>query len=309
MSQRRLSPTTVIIPAFRSEETIEAAVESVLGQTLPADEILVVDDGSPDQTAARVARFGSSVRLLRKENGGPASARNLGIREACNPYIAFLDADDLWMPEKLQLQTEHMAAHPDCGLCCGDAWVFGEGVETGRKYGRVADRGRPALDFEGLLLGNPISTLTVLARREVLLSAGLFDEDRRLIAVEDYELWLRVAERSRIDWIDAPLGRYRVSAGSLSGTGRFLEGVTLALEKLRQRHPGAAGLRHLIRDRRSTLLLDHAWELIEQGRRALALRAIFEALALSPARGLAWKLFVKALLPEVLRARMGTRSV
>src|SRR5260370_27491420 len=121
MEQRRVS---AIITAFNGEAFIAAAIESVLGQTRPADEIVVVDDGSTDDTAAIVERFHSrGVRLVRQENRGPSEARNRGIAETTGNLIAFLDCDDLWVPAKTERQIEHLLDHPAVGPLTSDpAW-------------------------------------------------------------------------------------------------------------------------------------------------------------------------------------------
>jgi len=103
-----------IIPYYRASRTIARAVESALGQTVRPHEILIIDDGSPDDAASATKQFGSSVTLIRKPNGGAASARNLGIEQAKGEWIAFLDADDYWEPSKLerQLASSEMCKSP-----------------------------------------------------------------------------------------------------------------------------------------------------------------------------------------------------
>ena len=108
---------SVVIPAFRAERTIQRAMDSVLAQTKPASEIIVVDDGSPDNQAAIVSQYGPPVILLRQANGKTAVARNTGIERATGDFVAFLDADDYWEPEKLERQLAVFATHPRSGCC------------------------------------------------------------------------------------------------------------------------------------------------------------------------------------------------
>ncbi|PIE22591.1 MAG: hypothetical protein CSA62_11500 [Planctomycetota bacterium] len=307
MRPRNPEGIAVVIPAYRSERFLPAAVESVLSQTLLPEEVIVVDDGSPEPVAPLLAEYGERVRVLRQANAGPGAARNTGIGEASSPLIAFLDADDLWEPEKLEAQAALLAERPELGAVCGDAWLLREGHVLERKWGSLAERGAPDLSFEGLLLANPISTLTVMARRELLLRAGLFDEDRKLIAVEDYDLWLRLAELAPIGWIDAPLARYRVHASSLSSAETFLRGVTLVLEKLRRRHPEPRRLAAALRLREAELWQDEAWSRLEQGQLAQAAPALLEALARRPASKKVWKLLLRLLWQGATRA--GRRSI
>lgn len=178
-----VSGVAVVIPAFRSVAFIADAIESALAQTLEPDEVIVVDDGSTDGTEEVVESFLDRVVYVRQENRGPAAARNLGIALTEAPLIALLDADDIWEPGKLAAQVEFMAANPGCALVCCDAWVFGRGIEMHRKYRDSHPTGLPDLSFTGLLRDNPISTLSVLLRRNALEKVGTFDEDRRLLAV------------------------------------------------------------------------------------------------------------------------------
>ncbi|MEX0585106.1 MAG: glycosyltransferase family 2 protein, partial [Pirellulales bacterium] len=99
---------SVVIPAYNAEECVARAIESVLAQTRPVQEVIVVDDGSRDRTAAVAARFGASIRILRQPNGGPAAARNHGVRESRSAWIAFLDADDAWLEQKIERQAAQL---------------------------------------------------------------------------------------------------------------------------------------------------------------------------------------------------------
>ena len=107
---------TVIIPAYNAGRTISIAIESVFAQTFRDHEVVVVDDGSTDDTGERVAEYGSAVRYVRQPNGGPGSARNEALRHARGRLVAFLDADDVWLPRKLERQVAYFAQYPDTGL-------------------------------------------------------------------------------------------------------------------------------------------------------------------------------------------------
>jgi glycosyltransferase involved in cell wall biosynthesis len=113
---------SVIVPAYKAAHVVGRAVDGLLAQTWPPDEILIVDDGSPDDLAGALAPYGGRVRLLRKANGGAAGARNFGLGRAAGDVIAFLDADDYWEPEKLKRQLGLLARFPEVGLA--SAWFF-----------------------------------------------------------------------------------------------------------------------------------------------------------------------------------------
>lgn len=166
------TPTvSVIIPAYNAAGFIHHAIESALAQTHRPLEVIVVDDGSSDDTAAVAARY--PVQVIRQANGGPGSARNAGVRAARGEWIALLDHDDTWAPDKTRQQLAYATE--------GVSAVFCEKVP-----------GSDGAGFEQLywrnLGGNPSSTLI---RRDVLLAIGLFDADRALMGVDDYNLWQR----------------------------------------------------------------------------------------------------------------------
>ncbi len=163
---------SVIIPAYNAAPHIARAIESALTQTHAPLEVLVIDDGSKDRTAEAVEAFGAPVRLVRKTNGGPASARNLGAGMARGTWLALLDADDWWFPGKLEAQLGFARA-PEVGLvhCLPD------------HRDEVVP---PILTFADLWNRNCIINSSVLIRRSAFEEVGGFDEARDLISVEDY---------------------------------------------------------------------------------------------------------------------------
>ncbi len=200
----------VIIPAYNAARHLRRTIESVLAQTMPATEIIVVDDGSTDDTAAVVRSFPEPVRLIQKPNGGPASARNIGAQQASATWLAFIDADDVWYPDKLACQCA-IAELPDVGLihCLPD-----------HRDEIVPDE----LTFDLLWERNWIINSSVMLRRDVFQQVGGFDEARDLISVEDYNLWLRVAAAGvRIVTCQKVLVHYTRGIGLSSHTARFLD--------------------------------------------------------------------------------------
>jgi glycosyltransferase involved in cell wall biosynthesis len=169
---------SVVIPAYNAQPFLSRAIESALSQTVPPAEILVVDDGSNDDTFKIASAFRAPVKALKKANGGPASARNLGIQHAHSDWIALLDADDAWLPGKLEEQIKLISS--DVALIHSNA--------RGR-LNSILDE----TTFPQLWRRNCILNSSVLLRRDVFVRVGGFDEDPALIGVEDYNLWLRIA--------------------------------------------------------------------------------------------------------------------
>jgi glycosyltransferase involved in cell wall biosynthesis len=292
-------PIAVLIPAYRSETFLGEALDSVLAQTQLPSEILVIDDGSPGEGTREICEArGSAVRYLRKENGGPASARNLGVAESSAEWLAFLDADDLWQPNKLERQWAALQAKPEILLICTEARLLGGSREGVLRRGGE----KPALDICSLLTANPVVTSSVLLHRSAFEKAAGFCEDGSLIAVEDYDLWLRIAEQGPLLWLPEPLLEYRVHEASLSGAERFHEGVGLVLDRACQRLPAEARYRSAIRRHRATLDRDLAWELLEKGEVVRALKPIFHSLTLTPLSWRSWKLIPKALVASLKRS-------
>ncbi len=198
---------SVVIPAYNAARWISETLDSVLAQDYPDSEVIVVDDGSTDGTSAVVAGY-PSVRCIRKPNGGQASARNVGIRNASGQYVAFVDADDLWLPAKLRLQ---MALLDRTGL----AWAYSDAFSLDDATGRVLYTfGNLRRMYGGdvlkpLLFGDFIPSPTPVIRRSVFEAAGFFDESEIMRNREDWEMWLRIAARYPVGLVDQPLAYYR----------------------------------------------------------------------------------------------------
>jgi glycosyltransferase involved in cell wall biosynthesis len=191
---------SVIIPTFNRADFLREAIDSVLAQTEKDFELIVVDDGSTDQTKEMLAAYGERILYLFQTNAGASAARNLGIRQAQGRFITFLDSDDLWLPKKLSRQIEWMAAHPDLMLCYTEEIWIRRGARVNQKkiHAKVGGWIYPLC-----LPRCIISPSSVLMRRELFDAAGLFDE--RLPICEDYDLWLRVASRFEVGFIPEPL--------------------------------------------------------------------------------------------------------
>ena len=218
---------SVVTPVYNGESHLVECIESVLAQTYRNVEIIVVD-GSTDDTKSMLASYMDRITYLYQEPTGVAAARNAGLQKAHGQLIAFLDADDIWLPEKLSIQVEAFLQHPEAGIIFSDNLNFDEsGVlrssackpmiegwlekqripETDFAYGRL---------YKELLVGNCIGTCSILVRREVLNEVGIFDETFRIC--EDYDLWMRIARRHPVLYVDRVLSKYRVRPDGLSGS-------------------------------------------------------------------------------------------
>lgn len=201
------TPTvSVVIPTYNRAKFLGAAVASVRAQTYPCAEIVIVDDGSTDDTPGVVARLGDGVHYVKQANAGPAAARNRGIQEARGDVVAFLDTDDRWLPQKIARQVEILQREPEVALVCADMAIEDEAgtIQVASNFEHrgmlplfAGLDGRPVPHAPRLLLKiNFINTSTVLARRDVLQAMKGFDP--RLRYGEDLELWLRIAARHAV---------------------------------------------------------------------------------------------------------------
>lgn len=234
---------SVVIPAYNAEKYLEETLESVRSQAFSDYEIIVIDDGSTDRTA-QIATGYDGVILMRQMNRGAAAARNAGIVLARGKYVAFLDADDVWLPSKLEKQAANLLDNPRTAWIYTDALVFDGAAQ--RTVCRIGQRIRLHQGdiLAPLLLRCFIPSATPVVKRSVLLDAGLFDESIERRVIEDWALWLRIAERHTIALIAEPLATIRMHT---SNTSRIVDPWEVyrnkrsLLKQAMARNPGTTG--------------------------------------------------------------------
>jgi glycosyltransferase involved in cell wall biosynthesis len=208
---------SVIIPAYNTAHYIEATLESVLAQTFPDYEVIVVNDGSPDTPALErvILKYESRIRYIKQENRGLAGARNTGIRLARGEFLAFLDSDDIWLPDFLAEQLKFFAQNPSLDMACTDCIYFGNTELEGRSW-QSLDSIEDPVTFDKVLPthGGAFASFSLL-RRQTVLKVGFFDEALRLL--EDYHYWLKfLYGGGKMAYIRRVLGKRRVHSESLT---------------------------------------------------------------------------------------------
>jgi glycosyltransferase involved in cell wall biosynthesis len=207
---------SAVIPAYNAEKYIARAIDSVLNQTCPVDEIIVVDDGSVDNTADVIKGYGDRVQYIHQDNGGECAARNTGVQAASSKWIAFLDADDEWLPKRIELQTKVLRQNPSL------AWVSSnyirclceEGIQKihiSQEKAKEAMKGKAYFDdfFGAFILDIYGCPQTMMVRKEVLFKAGLFHVGQKRAG--DMDMWWRVAfHQPQFGYVDEALAIYHL---------------------------------------------------------------------------------------------------
>jgi GT2 family glycosyltransferase len=226
---------SVVIPAYNQSQYLKTTIQSVLSQTYPASEIIVVDDGSTDATSEVVREFGQTIQYIYQDNQGLAGARNTGIWKASGDYLAFLDSDDEWRPNYLEAMLALISANPDGAVyyCCAQCMDVA-GDDLPQQAGALLPS--PDEFYHTLLSANFLIPSTVLLKRQVLLEAGGFDETTRVMnGCEDWDLWLRLSSKYPFVGTLKCLARYRVHAQSMSSQ---VEKMQLAVRAVMEKHFG-----------------------------------------------------------------------
>jgi glycosyltransferase involved in cell wall biosynthesis len=209
---------SVIVPTYNRGNYLKKAISSVLSQTFKDFEIIVINNYSTDNTLEVINQFKDSrIKVINFKNEGIiAKSRNQGICQSTGKYIAFLDDDDLWISDKLQVQVKYLEENPICGMVYSNVFKIDENdgkhglllIPKQLKNGRI---------FSYLVHENIIPILSVLMKREVVQQIGLFNEDVAIKAAEDYEYWLRISLHFDICYIDKVLASYRTHSECVSG--------------------------------------------------------------------------------------------
>lgn len=225
---------SVIIPTFNCEKYICEAIDSVLHQTCSDYEIIVVDDGSMDDTKEMIKVRYPAVRYFYVENNGVSAARNLGISKAQGELIAFLDADDRWLPEKLEKQAAQFGLDETVGLVFTENYFFHE-QEISKFTANKRSRLMHGNIVRNIFLKSYVVTSTVMVRKSVFDRVGLFEEE--LSVAEDDNMWMRIGMKYNIVLLDEKLVQYRTTSGSLgSDFNALIIGGNKHIEILKTRY-------------------------------------------------------------------------
>jgi len=296
---------SVIIPTYNGAKFVREAVDSVLRQTYRDYEIIVVDDGSTDGTQQLLAPLAKSkkIRYLYRDNGGPACARNAGIGAARGGYLAFLDADDVWLPEKLGLQMgllmrrrEYLVVHSDIEVCDADGRVL-----NGRLYDNPVREGW--LFEEIMLLRSWIFLSSLLIERSVIARVGLFNE--ALPTAEDTNLFLRIARFYRAGYVGRVLVRRRSHGENMTEKGGLKIGTFRNLDDIAERFPELRPAHSALMRKAYSLRYALLGYTAFRAGRHLAARPYFrKALAYWPSNLKALAYYAATILPAFLLCRV-----
>jgi hypothetical protein len=249
----------VLVPCYQAADTVGEAVESVLAQTAPAHEVIVCDDGSTDDLEGALADYRGRITVLRQENRGVASARNLGLRHATGEFVCVCDADDLYLPPLLAELSRLVTIRPDLDILCCDAYLEVDGRNLGR--GRTDPSTFVTSDQRlGILRDNFVPGRSAF-RRELLVAAGGYDES--LSCAEDWDSWVRlILGGARAGMVDEPLARTRLRQGSLTSSRvRLFAGQLATISKALARTDLTESERNTAAEKQT--VLRHALELAE----------------------------------------------
>jgi glycosyltransferase involved in cell wall biosynthesis len=313
---------TVVMPAYNASFFIVDAMRSVLDQDYPNIELIVVDDGSSDGTAAAAERFDDRVRVVRQRNAGPAAARNRGLEAAKGDFIAFLDADDVWLPGKLTAQVRYLQDHPETGVVFGGFMLWHptvDGAFVPPPEPHNADGPLKLVAacsgwiYKDLLLDSVVCIITAMVRKSVLDAVGNFDESLR--TGEDYDFWLRASRQFRADKLDRALACYRLHPGGTTKVPRAENNEYRVLQKNLALY-GSTGPDNLaptadaLRARLFKLCFDHGYLHMRSGDPQVARNAFVTAIHHSPFEPKAWAYWMLAGLTHMLSGRSSkTREI
>jgi len=307
---------SVIMPAFNRADYITEALESVLGQDYPHKELVVIDDGSTDNTIEIVKSFGNRVRLMQQRNSGPAAARNRGIGAAAGKYVAFIDSDDVWLPGKLTAQVGYLEANPDVSVVHAELVPWSRGADGVFQRSSLPEiepvKATIAVDpsssgwiYHRLLLAPMVNMSSMVVRRSLFEEIGLFDVS--LLRGEDYEFTLRASRVTRIEMLDCVAVVYRrhseQSIKHFPSINYELKAVGLALERWGLCGPdGACADADQVDRRLAESSFNFAYYHFWNGNPWVAFRSFLNSLRRVPTRPKAWAYLFLSASKALLRS-------
>jgi glycosyltransferase involved in cell wall biosynthesis len=278
----QLPLVSVVLPVFNGERYLGQTIESVLAQTYTHVEVLVIDDGSQDETPRVARRYGERVRYIRQPHGGASKARNHGLRLSQGTYIAMQDADDLWDKDKLAVQVEFLEGHPGIGL----VHCHCDGIdEEGRVFIHWTNSDRREPLYRLFMQGHAVGVFSAMFSRELLQRTGLFDEDFAKAGLEDIDFWNRLSEVTTFHCLPRALVQHRVhqhsSCRTLERTSVPLEHRDLMIRKLLARYANDPVRRRFLEREYVGYKSDLGKLLMKQGLVGQGRRALWEAIVLN----------------------------
>jgi glycosyltransferase involved in cell wall biosynthesis len=297
-----LTLVTAAITTFNRAPYLDGALESIYAQSFDNHEILVVDDGSTDDTPAVLARHADRIRVVQQENAGRSGARNTAVREARTPYISFLDSDDRWLPDKLAREIPVLEANARLGMVHGHVEVIGEHDEmltdeTARHRELFSRAHANGVTYAGYAFDCRCFSSALTARVEAIRSVGMYDP---ALLLDDYDLYLRLALDWKIVFLEGPpVARYRLHAGQMT-TYELTQGQIQTAEKhlrLIDERPGIPDARLARRNFLLMLARSHA----VLGRQRESRRDLIRALRLDPALLVSQPWITKRLVASALK--------
>jgi len=278
---------SVVLPVWNGEQYLAASVESILDQTFESFELLIVDDGSTDQTVSIARRYGAMdarIKLVRIGHGGVANALNAGFRQARAPYVARMDADDIALPSRLQLQIAYLDSHPRCVVVGCDTEVIDENEnDLGIMSFPITHEALVNLLLSGR--GSPFVHPAVVMRRDAVQAVGGYRPEH--CPSEDYELWLRLIHSGEFASIPKCLLRYRMHRNSVSAQDLHRQAISGSsqLNAVRAKFGWRAVRRNVRIRKQSALAVYHnrcSRIAMKSGRRALAISHAFSGISSAP---------------------------
>ena len=281
---------SVIIPVYNCEKYIEEALNSVYKQTYPNVEIIVVDDGSTDRTLNILEKHKDRIKLYHQRNSGAAVARNHAIERASGELIAFIDGDDYWHPDKLEIQVKHFERNPEIGVVASKIkyyWPDEKGVYPDPEKSFPENEGYSYAEvfYEEMFVSYMISTISIIMRREVVDRTGMFDPDLRKGQDQDY--WLRAAWHTRIHKLERTLALYRMNYQSVTFNPGKVNYAALLIRKALQRWgrmtpTGKLIPRSVVRKKLATTWKEFAYMHYMYGSKTMAVMSLLMTLYYKP---------------------------
>lgn len=284
VSDMNVPLVSVIMPCYNNANYVAAALESVLSQDYPNFEVIVVDDGSTDNSVAVLETFNDKITVVKQANQGPAAARNNGLKMAKGKYVAFNDSDDFWLPGKLSAQVSYLEKNPEIGLCYCQWAIWDNEVpfkEISARFSASKQTLETDPDYTGwlylkLLKDSIIHTITAVIRRTVLDDVGFFNAKYRI--GEDHDLWLRISHKYKIAKLNHVFAVYRDNPTSITKGVQSQNFSLLVLESALDNYglscpSGKEISQRLVNNYLGARHFDYGYNAMVKGHRSLALKS------------------------------------